>query len=131
MEVRLRLRDEFNRRSTRNPRYSMRAFARDLGLHHSTLVRVLAGTRGLSRDKIRRLANPLSLDRTAIRELNLEEDARRVLDVARSNGFRPDCRWIAMRAGLEIDDVNRALHRLIHQRRLEMISPTLWKVAQS
>ncbi len=38
----------FQARVARNPRYSIRAFARDLGLSHSHLLRLMTGRRRLS-----------------------------------------------------------------------------------
>ena len=102
MEIRDRLRAEFARRVERNPRYSQRAFARLLSLHHTTPAEVRAA--------------------------RLAEDARRVLNLALAHDFRPDCRWIAMKSGVDLDNVNRALHLLIHERRLVMTSPTKWTV---
>ena len=59
----------------------------------------------------------------------LSEDARRILPLISAPDFRPDCRWIAMKSGVDLDNVNRALHLLIHERRLVMSSPTRWTVA--
>ena len=58
----------------------------------------------------------------------LAEDARRILPLVSAPDFRPDCRWIAMKSGVDLDNVNRALHLLIHERRLVMSSPTRWTV---
>ena len=128
MELRDRLRAELERRVEGNPRYSQRAFARSLSLHHSTLTRVLDGSRGLSPAMVTRLCTRLGLAPSEVREARLAEDARKVLQLASTPGFRPDCRWIAMKSGVHLDNVNRALHRLIHERRLVMSSPTKWTV---
>lgn len=128
MDLRARLRDEFRRRTDRNPRYSLRAFARAVGLHHTTLARVLAGSRGLSHISLRRVCSRLGLPHSDVQAALLAEDARKVLLAASTPGFRPDSRWIAMKSGVETDDVNRALHFLIHQRRLVMSSPISWTV---
>lgn len=128
MDLRARLRDEFRCRAARNPRYSLRAFARAVGLHHTTLCRVLDGSRGLSHPSLCRVCSRLGLQRTEIQAALLAEDARKVLIAASSADFRPDSRWIAMKSGVELDDVNRALHFLIHERRLVMSSPSSWTV---
>ena len=128
MDFRLHLRDEFARRTSRNHRYSMRAFAQSLRVHHATLVRILSGERGLSAHLLRRLAGQLHMTRGEVEAAVAAESARRVLRVVMAPGFRADCRWIAMKAGIEVDDVNRALHHLIHQRRLVMSSPSSWTV---
>lgn len=130
MDLRNCLRDEYARRVTRNRRYSLRAFARSLRVHHATLVRTLAGHRGFSRSLLRRLAAQLQLTPGEVAAAIASEDARRVLLVASVSDFRADCRWIAMKSGLDVDDVNRALHRLIHERRLIMSSASSWTVVR-
>ena len=52
---------EFARRRARNGRYSLRAFARDLGCDHSTLSQWMRGTRPLTRESVNQLCNALSL----------------------------------------------------------------------
>ena len=128
MDFRLHLRDEFGRRVSRNRRYSMRAFARSLSVHHATLVRGLAGERGFSRALVRRLAVRLGLTPVEIDAALASEDARKVLQAAAAPNFRADCRWIAMNTGIDVDDVNRALHLLIHERRLIMSSTSTWTI---
>ena len=128
MDFRARLQGELGRRIARNPRYSKRAFARTLGLHNSTLTRVLDGSRGLSRPLLRRIGARLGLSPVEVQAAQVAEDARKILNVITSPDFRPDCRWIAMKSGVELDDVNRALHWLIHERRLVMSCATRWTV---
>ncbi len=55
------LRQEFEHRLKRNPRYSLRAFARQLGLHPARLSYVLSGKHGLSRHAAALLADRLGL----------------------------------------------------------------------
>jgi transcriptional regulator with XRE-family HTH domain len=56
------LRAELAERCRRNPRYSLRAFARASGVSHTVLSLVLAGKRPLSRKAAERLADYLNLD---------------------------------------------------------------------
>lgn len=128
MDLRTRLKDEFARRRARNPRYSLRAFARAMSLHHSAMSRILRGERGLSRDMLDRLTIRLGLSLGEARDARAVEEARKVLQLAASPAFRPDCRWIAMQAGIELDDVQRAVHRLVHDGRLVMQSSSTWTV---
>src|SRR5258707_1323801 len=55
---------ELIRRCEQNRRYSLRAFARSLGLHHGTLSRVLSGKRAINKKLISRLGEPLRLSPT-------------------------------------------------------------------
>jgi hypothetical protein len=115
----------------RNPRYSLRAFGRTLSLHHSTLARLFNGNRTLSRPMIRRVGARLGMTADELQVAITAEDARKVLAAAAAPDFRPDCRWIAMKTGIDVDDINRTLHFLIHQRRLVMSSATNWTIINS
>ena len=128
MEIRERLKLEFARRVRRNPRYSFRAFARSLSIHHATLKRVLDGTRGLSPAAVGGLCTKLGYAPAEMRAARMNEDARKILQLVANPDFRPDCRWIAVKSGVDLDNVNRALHMLIHQRRLIMSTPERWTV---
>lgn len=55
------LQQELIRRCEKNPGYSLRSFARSLGIHHTTLSRLLAGKRGLNSRSIQRLCEALKL----------------------------------------------------------------------
>lgn len=58
-DFRLFLQEEFERRCKRNPRYSLRAFAQSLSLHHGTLSQVLRGTRPLTAKAQMKIARSL------------------------------------------------------------------------
>lgn len=59
LDARFYLREELNRRQTRRPQYSLRAFARDLEMSPSFLCEFLAGRQGLSRERVHWLAKKL------------------------------------------------------------------------
>ena len=129
MTLRTQLEREFGRRTLRNPRYSLRAFARFLSLHHTTLVRLMNGSRSPSRAMLESLGKRLQLTPNEIRVAQQHEDVNRILAAARSPAFRADSRWLAMKTGIDLDDVNRALHQVIHDGRLVMASRQAWTVA--
>src|SRR4051812_2340511 len=58
------LKSELSKRCERNPRYSLRAFARSLGVSHTVLSLVLAGKRPLARKSALRISERLELDPT-------------------------------------------------------------------
>lgn len=128
MDLRTRLTTEFNSRLERNPRFSLRAFARSLALHHTTVTRLVNGTRRASAPLLNRIGRRLGLSDSELVSMQRQEVAARVLEAAQLPDFRADCRWIAMKTGVELDDVNRALHLLIHERRLEMSTPSSWTI---
>ena len=108
----------------------MRGFARALGVHHATLSRLLAGRRPVAAPTIRAIAPRLGLRAGDIESLVAFEDTEFVIHTIKQPGFRPDSRWLATRAGISIDRVNIALHRLIHQRQLRMESADRWTVSR-
>ena len=55
------LANEFSTRSKRNPRYSLRAFAKTLGISHSLLSLVLSGKRPVSKKLLLRLEEEMGL----------------------------------------------------------------------
>lgn len=56
------LRNELERRCSKNPHYSLRAFAKSVGISHTVLSLVLSGKRGLSKKAATKIADELSLD---------------------------------------------------------------------
>jgi transcriptional regulator with XRE-family HTH domain len=117
---------ELARRRGRNPRYSLRAFARALGTHHSTLSQILQRRRRLTTRAINQLGTRLGLSEEVMAEARREERCAAILRLTRDPRFRADSRWIATMAGIPLDDVNVALHWLLHSRRLVMRSRTTW-----
>ena len=107
MLFRSRLQHEWERRRGRNHRYSLRAFARFLGIDHSTLSQILRGRRALTGSVAERLATRIGAPATDARI-----EAELIARVRRSR-FRPDCRHIAERIGVTVDDVNVVLQRLL------------------
>ena len=128
MGIRDRLKLGFAKRVERNPRYSFRAYARSLSIHHATLKRVLDGSRGLSPAALAAICTKVGYSPDEIRAARIDEDARKILQLVVNPDFRPDCRWIAVKSGVDVDNVNRALHALIYQRRLTMSTPERWTV---
>ena len=146
------LQEELASRCVRNPRYSLRAFARYLRLDHSTLSQLLRGRRRFTARTVERIGTRLSLapavitqfvelERTppeswAARELRqLSRDASlslaewhhsAILELTRLASFRPDVRWIARVLDLSVDDVNVAVTRLARLGLLDMQSATTW-----
>jgi transcriptional regulator with XRE-family HTH domain len=113
-------------RQRRNARYSLRAFARDLGVSHSTLSGVVSGRRPASARFVRSVATHLGLDGQETLALVDWEHARKLAAQVACDGFRPDLRHVAARSGLSVDALCVALHRLLSERRLDMTSAQSW-----
>lgn len=122
--------NELARRRRQNPRYSLRGFARSLGIHHATASRLLKDQRPVQAQTIRTIGPRLGLPARQIESLVTIEDAAFVIDAISRPSFRPDSRWLATCAGISIDRVNVALHRLIYQRQLRMESAERWTIVR-
>lgn len=135
-------REELDKRLKANPRYSQRAFARDLGLSPGELSEILRGKRKLSLKATLKVADALGLSPAETRHLGylvqLEKapeatlpppDKRNQLSVDMFNivsdwycfalmnlvdceGFRWEEKWIAKRLGISALQVRAAIERL-------------------
>ena len=149
------LRDRFRAAIRRNPRFSLRSFARQLGVDHSTISQVLRGKRRLSaRDAIAagkrlgltaetiRLYNQVSRKTrkpvkplAEIRSVQVDLDTFQflsswhhsaILELLQVAGFTPDSRWLARTLGVSVEEVNVALQRLMRLGLLEMATADRW-----
>lgn len=126
MDLRDAIQTEFERRQARNHRYSLRAYARSLGTHHGTLAQLLRRERRLTTRTAAQLCRRLGLSTDVGVASCLRDDAERVLRLLASPGARVDSRWLATRVGVPLDDVNRALQLLLHERRLVIPALHMW-----
>jgi len=149
-----RLAEELAARKRGNPRYSLRAFAAFLGADHSTVSQVMRGSRRATVAQVRGWARALGIPPEEIAVLLAGEQvpdqstAKRqamlrhwtaeaqallrdgvhleILRLTATPEFRPDCRWIAERAGVEPDAVNLALQRLLRLGLIELTAGGQW-----
>ena len=149
-----RVQSEFQVRRTRNPRYSLRAFAAFLGTDHSTLSQMMRGKRPVPVAHLRLWAKRLGLDdeetlaylaaeevqdmESAARQHRLKQWAAEatsilaqpihweMLRLSRNPDFRPDSRYVAAKLGVSADEVNIALSRLLRLRLLKADSTGAW-----
>ena len=126
MDLRMILSDELRKRQARNPRYSIRAFAKSLATHHSTVTRILGSERRLTARSIQTIGTRLRMSPGQISDACREENCAIILRAVRDPRFRPDSRWIATMTGIPLDQVNVALHSLLYERRLVMTSRAAW-----
>jgi len=149
------LQEELTRRCALNPRYSLRAFARRLEVHHSTLSQILRGKRRLTPRGIGKFGQLLGVEageiaawiaREGAHSPGVDERSRRevarvareaaavlngwhhfaILELTRLETFRPDSRWIAQVLGITPDEVNIAVQRLVRMKLLDMNAPDRW-----
>lgn len=141
LDFRRHLQDEFLRRTERNRRYSLRAFARQLGIGSSDLSKVLNDRRAVTAKLIDRLAVPLELSPAQVRGFHngilarktpsvsasqitfkaLSDDTFRlvadwyhfgILELMKLPTFREDPAWIAKQFNVSVIAVNVAVERL-------------------
>jgi uncharacterized protein (TIGR02147 family) len=145
---------ELARRCAANPRYSLRAFAKYLGIDHSTLSQLFRGKRQFTAAHIRKACVRLGFNAFDIetwqhlesqgpatesvsQEIKqLSDDIASVmndinhyaiLELTRLEGFQADSRWIARMLGITTDEVNITVQCLLRLQLLEMVSPTRWE----
>jgi uncharacterized protein (TIGR02147 family) len=153
---RLLLQAELGRRCTGNPQYSLRAFAKYLGIDHATLSQLLRGKRRLTKRMIVKLGTRLGLPKEAldtygINEQNVDLPSEQpanlreiqqmahdtaalisdwyhyaILELTRLEGFQADSRWIARVLAITTDEVNIAVARLARLGMLEMAGRACW-----
>jgi transcriptional regulator with XRE-family HTH domain len=124
------LRTEFERRRLVNSRYSLRSFARDLSVNHSTLSQMLRGRRRLTGRSVRAFGRRLRLPASEIAELCALENESAVLSVLDRKNFQANSRWIASMLGIPLDQVNVTLQRLLRKRIVTMTTRARWERVQ-
>lgn len=117
-------------RQQRNPRYSLRAFARDLWTDHATLSQILRGRRRLSARMAMAFGRRLGIEDSVLTDVGVRQNAVAITRLVRSREFRPNSRWIAIRTGIPLDAVNAALTHLLSNGILVMRSAQNWAVAK-
>lgn len=139
VHYRVWLQNELSKRCQKNPRYSVRAFAKLLRLDSSSLSQILSGKRRASPKLVARLCDSLSaepeLRNTLLRstlpaeaeppkgnhynQLRLDTFALisdwyhyAILDLSLTAGFKSTPSWIARRLGITATEATLALERL-------------------
>ncbi len=149
------LRERFQAATARNHRYSLRSFAKQLGIDHSTLSQVMRSKRKLSPRALAAIGKRIGLSDEAIqvyaqilkrgtrssrapeniRSVSLDLDTFQllsawyhlaILELIQIKGFQTDSRWIAKTLGISVAEVNVALQRLLRLRLLEMREANRW-----
>jgi uncharacterized protein (TIGR02147 family) len=143
------LQEEFLKRTKKNPRFSIRAFAGLLEVEPSSLAQILSGKRKLTDKMCDRLGSKLCMSpaklRTAKRSPinkdnfkkfnHLQEDAFKVianwhyyaiLELIATDDFKPSPLWISRRLGLSFAETLNAVERLKRLNYLEITPEGRW-----
>jgi transcriptional regulator with XRE-family HTH domain len=139
----------FAAKQAANPRFSLRAFALQLGLEHATLSQLLRGKRPFTAAQITRIGAKLGMDVSAYLpkptraplplvahpgdpELHSSHQAwlpGAILELTTLSWFRPDTCWIAATLAVAPDEVNVALQQLLRSGQLVMRARDRWEDA--
>jgi transcriptional regulator with XRE-family HTH domain len=131
------LKEEFDEKQARNPRFSLRAYADQLGMSAASLSRILNGKRPISKRSAQRILDRLQKDKPLLAarlsieatDNSLTEDSFTELDtdqiallsewyhfaimsLAETRGFKSDLSWIASRLGITKMEAEAAVTRL-------------------
>ncbi len=150
-DFRIFLQRELVARCKRNPRYSLRAFARTLSCDVSSLSKILRGRRPLGKrlatrfglrlglppaelQRMLRTTSARSPENSAYRELPVDQFEVisdwyhfAILELMELPAFRPNARWIARRLGLTASEANSAIERLQRVGLLAIDTDGRWK----
>lgn len=145
------LQEELVRRCKSNQSYSLRSYARALGVSSSALSAILNGKRPLTKKSTLRLGSALGLKLSEIENFTeskaeqkaVESDVQQltldtfaivsdwyhfaILELIRVKGFKPDAAWIARSLGLSRSEVNIAVERLQRVNLLTVDSSGKWR----
>jgi len=158
---RLFLQDELIRRTKKNPRYSLRSFAKSIGCDVSSLAKILSGKRAIGRITIMRLSSRLGLSAQATEIfLSKHRETKKeppigitadyatlaadtfhvvsdwyyyaILELIQTDDFRAESKWISRVLGITSSEANIAIERLLRLGMIEVDSKTgHWKEAGS
>lgn len=142
------LQNELTARCSRNPNYSLRSYAKALGISASALSQILSGKRPITDKSKLRLGSALGLSSSRIHAMSTKElsDSNSrfqqitldqfalisdwyhyaILELTHTKGFKSEAAWIARRLGITKSEANIAIDRLT---RLELLDVTRvpWK----
>lgn len=93
------------------------------------MSRLFRGTRPVPARTVHAVCAALGIREAERLQLIGHEEAAAVAAVIARPGFRPGSRAVAVRAGLPVDNVNIALHALLRDGRLRMVSPDAWVIS--
>ena len=141
-EFRKILRQSLTAKMKLNPSYSLRSFAKNLGVAPSTLSMVMSGRCPVTLKFIDKVATKLKLTEDQVIDLQLDliksnqkikNDLGQysfiesetfeaikdwyhyaILNLIRTKDFKPEARWVAKRLGLTLGEVQTALEHLKH-----------------
>lgn len=128
-----KLKSEFSQRAHKNPAYSLRAFAKSLGVHSSSLSRILSGKRQLTFPMAQKLLDRLELSQLEKKELLFQSSRETpakaladqemeviagwehyaILSLMETKDFQSSVKYISQKLDIPFGIATAALERLI------------------
>lgn len=146
------LRGEYSQRADKNPRYSLRAFAKVVGMDSSSLTQIMAKKRPLSKKKMTEIAEKLGasesdvsslLNTTRFSQLGdyqvIASDQSEIIgkwyysalmELTFIDDFKSDARWIAQQLGISVQEVKTAVENLVGAGLLDYRGKKLFKTSK-
>lgn len=144
-KIRLILLEEFVGAQSRNPNYSMRAFAKKIGVNQSAISEILSGKRPITKKSAEKILSGLDLNPLEIAKIfqgelknkqifkSLDMDTYHliadwyyygILSLAETDDFQSSPTWISKRLGINEKIVAKAIDRLLKLDLLERDAKT-------
>jgi uncharacterized protein (TIGR02147 family) len=137
------LQSELVRRCQRNPRYSIRAFAKALGMDASTLAKILNGKRKLGQKAILAMSAKLDIQPSLMSEIlglnnkyqQLEQilfdvlsdwQYMAILELMTVDSFQADPRWISRALGISLSESKSYIQKLLDVGMLKIDESGKW-----
>ncbi|MDZ4662828.1 MAG: DUF4423 domain-containing protein [Pseudomonadota bacterium] len=131
-DLKHRLQSELIERCRKNPKYSLRAFAKALDMDHSLLSKVVRGQRPLGKKLSRKLQAQLGWTDSQGREFGANYHTIpsdhfsliadwyhfAIFELTSVLGFRADPKWIAQKLNITVSEVRAAIERLVRMKYL-------------
>lgn len=133
---RLWLQRQFTERCKRNSRYSLRAFAKYLGMDASSLSQILSDKRPISKKAMKRICENLSASPKDLKAFGLEGNKNlgnddymqlsldtfavisdwyhyAILELTYVSGFKAEPKWISRKLSISVEEAKSAIERLL------------------
>jgi len=146
---RIFLKQELARRCAKNPAYSLRSFAKLLGVSHTSLSQIIAGKRPLTKKTQLQIAEALSLSPEQLINFQISKDIRfdehfksldleqfdifsdwihdAILELTHLKYFKAETRWIANVLDVNPHRVSAAVDRLVRAKLLIIDRKGKWQ----
>lgn len=129
MSATARIVAEFERRRSINGRYSWRAFARTLGVSHSVLSRLSRRRTQASAETLARIEARLGGSLVSATDVQRDQRLDALERLVCRPDFTADARWLAVRMGLSLDEIQMTVHDALRRGRLVLSGPATWRTS--